>query len=96
MSSKRKNHKKDRRKDGLRNRDPGISATQAFLESLPGIDNELYHMEEQDDTTNQIPLKKSIFLAMWDLGQCDKSKCTGSKLHRFGLIKSLKLGQRQI
>lgn len=36
---------------------------------------------------------KGLRLAMWDLGQCDKAKCTGTRLVRQGAMQELRLGQ---
>jgi pre-rRNA-processing protein TSR3 len=33
-------------------------------------------------------------IGMWDFGQCDPKRCSGRKLHRFGLIKELKVGTK--
>lgn len=33
-------------------------------------------------------------VAMWDLNQCDPKKCSGRKLAKHSLIKTLQLGQR--
>ncbi|KAH3903320.1 related to Ribosome biogenesis protein TSR3 [Saccharomycodes ludwigii] len=38
--------------------------------------------------------KFPVKLAMWDFDHCDPKRCSGKKLERLGLIKSLKVGQK--
>ncbi|KAL2751044.1 ribosome biogenesis protein TSR3 [Vespula maculifrons] len=48
--------------------------------------------KEESESEEEWPI--SFPVAMWDLEQCDPKKCTGKKLSRHGLIKTLRLSTR--
>lgn len=46
---------------------------------------------ESEESSDEEP---SFKVAMWDFNQCDPKKCSGRKLERMGLVKSLKIKQK--
>lgn len=50
------------------------------------------HMEMKHGGSEE--LKFPVKLAMWDFDHCDPKRCSGKKLERLGLIKSLRVGQK--
>ena len=79
---------KDRRSSALNKRDSKTRAT-----AQPAVDTcfedgaASLPPEEPERSANELRL------AMWDLGQCDKAKCTGTRLVRQGAMQELRLGQ---
>lgn len=47
-----------------------------------------------DDSDENNSAEPKFAVAMWDLNHCDPKKCSGRKLARHDMIKTLKLGQR--
>jgi hypothetical protein len=47
----------------------------------------------EDDSSQEGPPSLNIKLAMWDLGQCDRKRCTGTRLARQGMVEELRLGK---
>lgn len=47
-------------------------------------------MKRAGNTEPKFPVK----LAMWDFDHCDPKRCSGKKLERLGLIKSLRVGEK--
>ncbi|QLG74413.1 hypothetical protein HG535_0G02960 [Zygotorulaspora mrakii] len=50
------------------------------------------HMELKRN--GNIETKFPVKLAMWDFDHCDPKKCSGKKLERLGMIKSLRVGEK--
>lgn len=68
---------------------------------MPRTKSKRRNRREQDDFFDSLPptedpesSQNGLRLAMWDLGQCDRKKCTGLRLVNHGSVELLRLGYR--
>lgn len=81
-----------RQKSGRRVRKPSNWDRELPEEAL-NYDPQTEAGQSKESSEEEVELKK-IKLAMWDLGQCDRKKCTGTRLVQKGFVRELYLGTR--
>ncbi|CAK1552873.1 unnamed protein product [Leptosia nina] len=65
-----------------------------YAESMQELSLQSSEESDNSSSSNDEGVEAEFVVSMWDLNHCDPKKCSGRKLLRHNLIKSLKLGQR--
>ena len=50
--------------------------------------------EDDEEDGEEAIVAIPVPVAMWDFEHCDPKRCSGKKLERHGLIKSIRIGQK--